>query len=443
MARGTSILSGVALFCGLSAVGCAGPGAQVAPAVAPHAAPAATSLQSEARVMGVIATSDPRLLERTSLKPSDEEMRRAVAEAVRREHPFAVAFGRIDVFSVDARTEPLARAAALVAEDKKRAAGAGPAAQAEVRRAEQLVLEETYRAKKERVLADVAAPLLRDEFRLWVAATGAEGDPILARRFGDVEDALDDKTLDVLDGMAIDDVLGPFERRLERAGNHGGFEALTSLRLALGALQSRPAKGSRVARYAEEVRVFSAGAGYDPASFGAARSLLRSWSQELSRELAADKRSTLEQEAADAFLDPAACRPAGLVTAPPEERTFGCGLFQRIAREGVTPTALLALHDVVTAAMWAQALLEDRSRYIKIVDDLSLWSHVPYDDRTRLMRAVAAEPVRFLLAGANVAWVVGAGREGTRARATELVEAGFPPLGALDQSRAQRPPAAK
>lgn len=443
MARGTSILSGLGLFSLLSALGCAGGGAPVAPAASPQEAKAPAPLESEARVMAIIATSDPRLLERTSLKPSDEEMRRAVAEAVRREHPFAVAFGRIDVFSVEARSEPLARAAALVAEDKKRAATAGPGAQADVRRAEQLVLEETYRAKKERVLADVAAPLLRDEFRLWSAAVGAESDPILARRFGDVEDALDDKSLDVLDGMAIDDVLGPFERRLERAGNRAGFEALTSLRLALGALQSRPAKGSRVARYAEEVNVFSGGAGYDAAAFAATRAMLRAWSQELARELTADKRSTLEQEAADAFLDPAACRPPGLVTAPPEERTFGCGLVQRVAREGVTPPVLLALHDVVTAAMWAQALLEDRSRYTKIVDDLSLWSHVAYDERTRLMRAVAAEPVRFLLAGANVAWVLGAGREGTRARATELVRAGFPPLSALDQSRAQRPPAAK
>ncbi len=434
----------------LSALGCGGGQGRVAPAASPQEAKAPEPLRSEARVMAVIATSDPRLLERASLKPSEEEMRRAVAEAVRREHPFAVAFGRIDVFSVEARAEPLARAAALVADDKRRAPGAS--AQAEVRRAEQLVLEETFRAQKERVLANVAAPLLRDEFRHWVAATGAEGDPILARRFGDVEDALDDKGLDVLDGMAIDDVLGPFERRLERAGNHGGFEALTSLRLALGALQSRPARGSRVARYAEEVRVFSGGAGYDPAAFGATRSLLRSWSQELSRELGADKRGTLEQEAADAFLDPAACRPAGLVTAPPEERTFGCGLFQRIAGEGISPMVLLALHDVVTVAMWAQALLEDRSRYTKIVDELSLWSHVPYDERTRLMRAVSAEPVRFLLAGANVAWVVGTSREAARARATQLADAGFPPLAALqapfvsskyDQSRAQRPPAAK
>ncbi len=393
--------------------------------------------------MAIIATSDPRLLERTALKPSDEEMRRAVAEAVRREHPFAVAFGRIDVFSVEARTEPLARAAALVAADEKRAAVAGPAARAEVRRAAQLVLEETFRAKKERALAGVAASLLRDEFRLWVAAPGAEGDPILARRFGDVEDALDDSGLDLLDGMAIDDVLGPFERRLERAGNRAGFEALASLRLALGALQARPAKGSRVARYAEEVRVFSGGGGYDAASFAAARAALRSWSQELARDLPADKRSTLEQEAADAFLDPAACRPEGLVTAPPEERTFGCGLVQRLAREGATPTVLLALHDVVTVALWAQALLDDRSRYTKVVDELSLWSHVAYDERTRLMRAAAAEPVRYLLAGANVAWVLGAGRDAARSRAAELVAAGFAPLATLDQSRAQRPPAAK
>jgi hypothetical protein len=65
-----------------------------------------------------------------------------------------------------------------------------------------------------------------------------------------------------------------------------------------------------------------------------------------------------------------------------------------LQREATRDPKAAEAHDVLTLALWADAIARDRARARTIATELALWSNV--DERERLLRRTAADPVPFL-----------------------------------------------
>jgi hypothetical protein len=92
----------------------------------------------------------------------------------------------------------------------------------------------------------------------------------------------------------------------------------------------------------------------------------------------------------------AGARPESTLGYALSEQTRGTYSEQRrvLQREANRDPKAAEAHDVLTLALWADAIARDRSRARTIAMELALWSNV--DEKERLLRRTAADPVPFL-----------------------------------------------
>jgi hypothetical protein len=326
------------------------------------------------RVRDILSLVDPRFVRTREGK--NEEAERVMARMLRVEASVSQIDDVPDIFSFKARQ--------IAIEDAEAALAGLQTSAKDLAEARELLHEARATWKRESNLPYAGVEILEAFEGIYPAS--AQRDAALARRLGELEDSLEgSESFDALDAWALEDVLKDYES----SSAPSVALAVTSLRLALRAFDTRAPSGNRSA--------LLPGASYT----GAERSALESVRTKLRDALpggASEARRVTEREAAVLLrrLNDTCDRR----NHASRLETFGCAVLAVDNTKGAQDLGrMLALHDLLSLALCANTVLFDRSQFRAVSARFPLWSALDEVEKERLFRKASAEPLHFLTLG--------------------------------------------
>ena len=422
------------------------PAASVTPEQAAESARAVEA--EEAQIVGALAAVDARLAARMRIVPSAADLGKAAMGALLHDDEgVAVVNGGTDSFSFDARARRIDEELARMAHPPPRVETAPATAHITRPRLEwdllgRLLAAERARVEEERHLPRSASELVRGIVATWAPASLAEAkqrDAWLTRRLDEVRVSLAGAPLRPVEVIELEDALDPLERLADPLGYPDLQGSLTSLRVALGEL--RQAAPVHAEGWDALVRESQTHLGIAPepkvlraALEGVSSALRAEATAGLSALSEADGRAV--REAAEGLLlQKGTCGEAAgsriRSFAPPPERAPICAALVSLSHpkdEREALTALIALSDEVTLAIWAIDISGDDRDPDRASQSHRLLAAVPPEREARLLRVVATRPLLPLGVAFMAELVAARGPEERARRASEWLAFGDAPL---------------
>lgn len=382
---------------------------------------------AEDEVLRDLATLDRRLAQRARITPREEDLRRVAMAAVLAEDPsVAIVDGAIDPFSFDARGRGLSavkkKVDAMPADLPNAAKGMTPAPAFERDLLRRLVDEEVLRLEEERALPRSASALVRAIVETWSPPKSphemGDRDRWVARRLGEVREAMAKATLDTVRARELDDALDALEHLVDGPGFQKATAEMVRVREVLEAQGSRPPDAAR-SEWDDVARRMRAHLGLLTTADALERDFDRA-------EKDLKKRAEAALAAAKVGRDVLVSRLANVVFARGDcidavpgsrvrsmaattERAPSCHLRHFVASaqdDASRAIALAAMHDHVVVAQWALDVARGKGTLAQATNRHALFALADPDTQARLERIAQARPVLALGAGEAVAILV-------------------------------------